>query len=499
MVHEDGMNTPLSNGKRLRFPGWLALLAAISMGGYVAFSAMIYRAGFPLDDAWIHQTYARNLAFRGEWAFIPGEPSAGSTSPLWSALLAPGYWAGLAPYVWTYLLGWVALLGIGLAGWRIFLFFYPGKPRLAIAAGIFLVFEWHLVWAAASGMETLLYALLVLIVLGCLVAGYRRWWAYGILVGVSVWLRPDGITLAGPVLLLILLVEKDGRHRLFGVFSFLICVFVLVLPYLGLNFALSGAWLPNTFFAKQAEYAIHRQLPFWQRFLQQSGLLMIGPGALLLPGFVLCMARSLRLRNWAVLAGVIWLLGYLMIYALRLPVTYQYGRYIMPVMPVYFLWSLAGLADWVKPAEPRRLRRILGRSWVIALVLVWIGFWVIGARAYAQSVAIIESEMVDSARWIAVNTPTDTLVAAHDIGALGYFGHRRLLDLAGLVSPQVIPFIRDEERLAAFLDEQRADYLMTFPDWYPELIKRAVLVHESQGIFSRLQGGEAMRIYQWAH
>ena len=37
---------------------------------------------FPLDDSWIHQTYGRNLALNGEWAFLPGKPSAASTSPL---------------------------------------------------------------------------------------------------------------------------------------------------------------------------------------------------------------------------------------------------------------------------------------------------------------------------------------------------------------------------------------------------------------------------------
>lgn len=463
----------------------------------MAFSAMTYRVGFPLDDAWIHQTYARNLALRGEWAFIPGQPSAGSTSPLWSALLAPGYWLGLAPHLWAYLLGWATLLGVGLAGWHIIQVFQPGKPWLAIACGLFLTLEWHLVWAAASGMETLLFALLVLVVLGYLVAGYQTWWFYGLLVGVSVWLRPDGITLAGPVLLLILLNEKTWGRRLLGICSFTGCVLVLVLPYLGFNSALSGAWWPNTFFAKQAEYAVYRQLPLWLRFFQQAGLILVGPGALLLPGFVLCIVEALRLRNWAALAGVIWLSGYLMIYALRLPVTYQYGRYVMPVMPVYFIWSLAGIAWWVKPGEPRPWRRILGRSWVAALMLVWLAFWGIGARAYAQSVAIIESEMVDSARWIAQNTPPEALIAAHDIGALGYFGQRRLLDLAGLVSPEVIPFIRDEARLAEFMDEKGADFLMTFPDWYPELVKRGVVVYTSQGIFSPAQGGENMHIYRW--
>jgi hypothetical protein len=39
--------------------------------------------------------------------------------------------------------------------------------------------------------------------------------------------------------------------------------------------------------------------------------------------------------------------------------------------------------------------------------------------------------------------------------------------------------------------------LMTFPDWYPELVKRLVEVYKSQGIISPQQGGENMRVYRW--
>ena len=102
-----------------------------------------------------------------------------------------------------------------------------------------------------------------------------------------------------------------------------------------------------------------------------------------------------------------------------------------------------------------------------------------------------------TAQWAAKNIEPDALIAAHDIGALGYFGNHKLIDLAGLVSPDVVPFIRDEDRLAGYLDEQKASYLMTFPGWYPELVILAEPVYESNAIFSPLQGGENMVIYHW--
>src|SRR5512146_1014558 len=93
----------------------LLILAAAVLAGaaiYLAVSAVTFRVGFPLDDSWIHLTYARNLAQRGEWAFQPGQLSAGSTAPLWTLLLAIGFWLRLGPYVWSYLLGELALLGL---------------------------------------------------------------------------------------------------------------------------------------------------------------------------------------------------------------------------------------------------------------------------------------------------------------------------------------------------------------------------------------------------
>src|SRR5258705_1317730 len=87
----------------------LAVAALAAVLFYLMVSALIFRIGFPRDDSWIHLTYARNFAEHGEWAFRLGERSAGSTAPLWTVLLSIGFLIGLAPYIWTYLLGWAVL------------------------------------------------------------------------------------------------------------------------------------------------------------------------------------------------------------------------------------------------------------------------------------------------------------------------------------------------------------------------------------------------------
>lgn len=477
--------------------GRLALLAAFSMVVYLVASAMTFRIGFPLDDAWIHQTYARNLGLYGEWAFIQGIPSAGSTAPLWSILLAAGHFLHLGPYLITFLLGWICQTGVAVVGAATLRRWLPEKSAWATAAGMILVLDWRLAWSAGSGMETLFFSLLILGVFFLLSdGGYHGFWI-GLLIGLSVWIRPDGLTLLGPAGLIWITarISRGKRFQEIGKFAGGFALFFGA--YLLFNWLIGGTWWPNTFYAKQAEYAVLREQPLFERLINLFSQPLIGAGILLLPGFFTGTLRAIKERSWILLAAAAWCLGFIGLYAVRLPVTYQHARYLIPVQPVFYLLGLYGTAHWLKTKTGRPVERILGRTWQISTLLVLLIFWIRGAGAYAKDVAVIESEMVATAGWINDNTSKDDLVAAHDIGALGYFTQRRLLDLAGLVSPEVIPFIRDEERLGDFITSEGADHLVTFPDWYPRLVQEGDRIYETKGEFSPALGGTNMAVYKW--
>jgi hypothetical protein len=139
----------------------------------------------------------------------------------------------------------------------------------------------------------------------------------------------------------------------------------------------------------------------------------------------------------------------------------------------------------------------LGWAWPLATGLLNLGFIFLGARSYAADVAVIETEMVDTALWVAKHVPAGVSIAAHDIGALGYFDDHPLVDMAGLVSPEVVPFIRDEARLAELLDERKVRYLIAFPNVYPGLSGSSRIVHASDGKFSPAAGQGNMTVYCW--
>lgn len=471
----------------------IALAALLAVLFYLLVSARIFRIGFPLDDAWIHLTYARNFAEYGEWAFRPGENSAGSTSPLWTILLSIGFFLDLGPYLWPFFLGWVILtfLGIHAEGvTRRLIDMY--RPRIPWV-GFFFVTVWHLTWSAVSGMETLLHGLIIFFVLSTLLVDPRRYFALGFLTGLSVWVRPDGLTLLGPLMLTGVMIEKDNRARVDAVVKILLGFSALFVPYLLFNLALAGTPWPNTFYAKQAEYqAAWRSLAFMDRLNNYLMPVLAGPFIVLLPGVILWMVRRIRVRDWAAITSLIWFVGYVTLYFMRLP-AYQHGRYIIPAFPILYLWGILGMLEYM---TSERANETVRRAWPMLLGVLCVLFTGIAARQNAADVYWIESEMVGTAKWIQEKIPPDSLLAVHDIGAVGYFDEHRIIDLAGLVSPDVIPFIRDQDRIAAYLDERGVEYLVTLPAFYPDLVSGKETVYPPGSSCTSAEEA-TMCVYRW--
>ncbi|MBI5960979.1 MAG: hypothetical protein HY866_19730 [Chloroflexi bacterium] len=504
------------------------LIGIVALAGvivYVVASAVLHKVGFPLDDSWIHQTYGRNLAQRGEWAFVPGEPSVASTSPLFTVLLAVGYFLHLPFFVWTFALGALALAGTGWIGRRLGAIMFPKLPLAGLWTGLAMVITWHLVWAASSGMETILFCMLSLALVW---SGWRelvvhpsgddprRAFKRGLLTGVIGALltlaRPEGAGLVGLTGLGVLLAWPYPRSRqgwwiyvAWGVGVAAAWLIVLA-PYLALNYHIDGALLPNTAAAKQAEHApIHQHWAVWERYgrlllpLFAGGLIMLLPG-ILFGIYGIARQAAKKRADVLFLLPLAWAFVDLTAYTLRLPANYQHGRYVMPMLPHLLLYGVGGTLALVHAGRRQLIPRILSRSLALAAALITVGFWGIGARQYAQDVRIINTEMVDTARWVEKNLPPDELLAVHDIGALGYYAPRPIFDLAGLVSPEIVPIITDYQAVMGMMCERGVRYLMVLPDQRPAPLDDprlgAAPIFVTRAPYSPAAGGGNMTIYQ---
>ncbi|MEO0563444.1 MAG: hypothetical protein AAF125_15145 [Chloroflexota bacterium] len=458
---------------------WLfAGLAAL----YTALFVIVADGGFPLDDSWIHQGYGRNLALRGEWSLIAGQPSAASTAPLYTVLLAIGYLLRIPYTVWPHILGAFALALIGVSGARLATRLLPSSKYAGLLTGVLLVSVWQLVWAAASGMETALSAMWTLL-LPWLAwresdgARIRTTWAtlcrgvvFGILGALAILTRPEAVLIVGLSGLALLITLPGGlRATSLWVLGALLGFCVFITPYLWLNLTLAGGLLPNTSAAKQVQHLPLLTRPYSSRYWDLTERLFIGGQIFLIPGIIVFLFRLRPFRQhafaWVLL---LWPLGLLAAYAARLPATYQHGRYVMPAIPALVVMGVCGTLVLLEMGRrytwSRVLTRVLAASAFMGIIAMLLG---LGPGIYARDVAVIDQEMVAAAAWIDANIPTDELMAIHDIGAVAYFTPRTLLDIAGLVSPEAIPYINDPEGMWHLIESRDAAYLMAFPDQIP--------------------------------
>ncbi|MCA9922240.1 MAG: hypothetical protein KC421_07705, partial [Anaerolineales bacterium] len=386
------------------------LLMARSQGGL----------GFPLDDAWIHQTYARNLVRNGRLEFVPGVVSAGSTSPLWTLLLAVGYLLRLPYLWWAYLLGTASLAWLTWNGMRLWRQLWPNLAEKDWMAGLVLAVTWPFLWAAVSGMETLFFVALGLATLTMYVSiaqnrqiNGKGLSVVGWLAGLLILTRPDGLVLLVLVMVGVVVLPGSVGQRIKRAGVVAGTAVLVLIPYFSFNLFTSGTIWPNTFYAKQTEYAAQLAIPIVNRVVQllyfslggpADGLRgMSGPHLLLLPGLIAAGWQALKTdwsqRKLIMQLPLLWAGGHLFLYAWRLPLTFQHGRYLLAAYPIWILYGLAGWQTLLFSRSGLRSVWILqqvSRWTFVGLLLIFVA---LGSRAYADDVAFIEGEMVTMAKW----------------------------------------------------------------------------------------------------
>ena len=185
-------------------------LVALAYG--IAFSVLgstlFQHFGFPLDDSWIHQSVGRNFSHFGSLGYLPNQRSSGSTSLLWTLILAVNYrlLPALSPVLFTLLLNMACAIATGMILLRIALADGLGRP-LAVLIAAAPALDGNYVWLAFTGMEHLLFVTLSVATLWLWMtptSSERARWANTVAVGVCMGLlsmtRPEGVVLPAVLL-----------------------------------------------------------------------------------------------------------------------------------------------------------------------------------------------------------------------------------------------------------------------------------------------------------
>lgn len=454
-------------------------------------------AGFPLDDSWIHLQFARNLADGAGFSYNPGAPVAGSTAPLWTLLLALGVLVAGASVVTVKAFGIACVAAASLVTRRAARAWGAPAP-VATAAGLTLAWLPPMVWGALSGMEVGLAALLVA---AALLASAREAPGLTALFGALAALaRPESILLVP-----LLAVARRPTARHLGVFTAVAAV--VLLPAIAFSWATVGGPLPATAVAKvdgglvgffrgvhepAARLLFERPWAFlvdWAQWLTATHALLVPAAA---AGATLAWRCATRPLGVAALALVLHPLGMALLAPYRGP-AFQEGRYSIHLLPLAM--TVVAVAVWPRATRARQLA-------TAAALLLAIVALVPAAERYGWGVQNINAMQVHLGRWLDGHTPRAATLAVNDIGAIGFFSRREIVDLMGLVTPEVVPYRRDGEAgVRRFVTVRCPDYVVIFPSWFPALAADRTLlapIYRVRLDHVEVSGGPEMVVYRVA-
>ncbi|PYO01570.1 MAG: hypothetical protein DMD91_07120 [Candidatus Rokuibacteriota bacterium] len=451
--------------------------------------------GFPLDDTWIHLQFARNLAEGFGFSYNPGVPVAGSTAPLWTLLLAAGF-AVAGPSIMTVkVIGVATTVAAGLVTRAAALAWGASAPA-ALFAALAMLWSGPIGWGALSGMEVSLAALLVAAALWAHARG--RLFATALFAALAPLARPESI-----VLLPLLAVSTTPVVRRSGIFIGLAAI--VLAPAVAFSLATVGAPVPATAAAKIEGgllgwlSGVHEPLARlfftrpWHFAREWIGWLWMTHAVLpivLAPAVIVVWRRVGPALGVPALALMVHPFAMALLAPYRGP-AFQEGRYSTHLLPLAFIVIAAALG----PTWTRR-RGVLTAAW-LALSLVSLAP---AASRYGWGVQNINAMQVHLGQWVAENLPRRARLALNDVGAIAYVSRRPVLDLMGLVTPEIIPYRRQgEDGVIRFVGEQCPDYVIVFPAWFPNMTARRYLlepIHRVRLERNEVAGADEMVVYR---
>jgi hypothetical protein len=399
----------------------------------------------PLDDAYITYRYARSISQGQGFSYNPGEHVQGTTTPLYTLLLA-----GLASLLGaTHLVGIsfiIALLADMINTWLMF--------RLAsrllgsnlvglLAAGVFMLQPLRLN-IAGGGMETSFFILLLLCTYERQLIAHRPFQA-AVFAALAILTRIDAVLAIAPVFVYVFLADRRTSMKAAGLAA------LLILPWFVWATVYFGSPIPFSLTAKLAAYqdADPRTTVTFMLFFLGTGT--VGPYQsiwIIFPGLTtslilgyLGVRHLLRSDRRALVMVVYPLLYFLVMSFQHAPLFFAW--YYLPLMPGLLLLFFSGLLELARLARRYQsiARKVLlgGASMILVL---FPGFLLALDPGWAAA-RTPEAAFGLACQQVQAQVQPGQVVFAPDIGVLGWCLEKaRILDPIGIVSPISLNYMK---------------------------------------------------------
>lgn len=474
--------------KNFRYFIALPVLLAVVAGIYLIYSSYKTNGyfGFPLDDPWIHLTFAKNLIEYGSLSYYKNElATSGSTSPLYTLFLSALFLFHNNEFIISYLAG--ILFGSLLIYMmiKISLKHFGNNVSFVFLAAILAAVQPKLNLINVSGMETSMF--IFLIAASLFAYQSKKMVLLGVFLGLTVWCRPDGFVLWMAVAIDFILIKtylkkssdnaaenKISNKEMLNAFFIALA---LAAAYFIFNYFLSGSILPNTYKAKIEYYRESDRAFFLEndvlKYFTEAELAGIWIPFIIYIAVII--SSFIRKEHNPYLVYFLFIIGLILVYYIKLPFAHRFGRYLLPVLPFYILIAIAGLKtilDFIYTKVSKgnvALPNIIIVLFSVSMIGLSVYYTLSISKDYNFICKYHNDRHVAAGKWLNKNTNESDIIAAHDIGAIAFYGERKIIDMAGLVTPELATHINDRmysEYMNNYLAKQKVDYIVTLRNWF---------------------------------
>jgi hypothetical protein len=415
----------------------------------------IVRREWVYDDPFITYRYASNLLNGLGLVYNPGERVLSTTTPFFAVILAAlsPFWGNLPTVA-----NLISALSIAAGGLLLYDIARQLDAPIVSWTGL-LLYPISTLLLNTMSSETPLY-------IACCLATFAFYFRgnyplTAIFSAAAVLIRPDGILI--PALLCADYLIRNHRSqrpvpwKSIGLFA------AVTVPWFMFLWVYFGSPIPATLAAKQNQGSMAISSKF------SEGIIDIGRTYLdswyswlqiwlAVFGFVFF---PLRAKEWAVF--LLWPVIYFAGYSLLGITTYFW--YYAPLVPGFIVLTglgITALTHGLGSLLGRRgisntTARILSKGLPVILLLVMAIPMGINAYDASQEIDPRYSIYRKASIWLQRNTPPGSLVGTLEVGVIGYYSERPMVDFAGLLQPPVAAFLQHEttyDDAAVFAVEQ---------------------------------------------
>lgn len=421
--------------------GWVLFLSAVC----IRLVFHLY-SGFITDDAFITFRYAENIANGIGFVFNPGERVLGTSTPLFTLLLSL---CALLRVGLPLASVSVSLIAAGLTAILVYrLTIEYGLTRLAWLPPLIYILWPRSIAAETCGMETALFTLLVTGTF--FLYRLKRYDFALILASLALLCRPEGAIVMA--IITVAVIFRGGKAAI----PKFILPLLLLASWSLFSLGYFGALVPNSIPAKLALYsetgsgsslehaaylfALHSPFGWISTLLAMAGVIL------------LAVRRRLPVPEI--------LLVLIMLLFLTFSHTHLFFWYVVPIYPIYSILVAVPLLTFLDALPHfQRHKRLAALAVGIVIAIPLIAATVSTAESYRSEQDVLERVHKRIGLYLAENVKHGGLVAAEDIGYIGFYSGATILDRDGLVSPEAIPY-NISGRYIQLIEDARPEWLV---------------------------------------